>query len=82
MKTVDEWLTDMESESRACAPARGHSILVSGRVRVECEYLPKVDRLTWRVDDHVVTRELAGKALEHARKYKYAPFTAHKPSKG
>ena len=76
MKSVLDWLAEMETEAMAQAPARGRSVLVSGRVRIDCEYLPKVDMLNWQVDGCKADRETAGRALEHARAFKDLPFSA------
>ncbi|WP_158935058.1 hypothetical protein [Burkholderia sp. S171] len=78
MKTIYQWLSEMEAEAMACAPApaRGHVIFVSGRTRIDVKYQPKTDRLTWLVDNRVADREIASKALEHARAFKDLPFPA------
>ena len=78
MKTIYQWLAEMEAEAMAQAPARGHSVLVSGRTRIDCEYAPKTDKLRWQVDGCKADRELAAKALERARAFKDLPFSAAK----
>ena len=67
MKTIYQWLAEMEAEAMAQAPARGHSVLVSGRTRIDCTYQPKTDRLKWYVNNRMADREIASKALEQAR---------------
>jgi hypothetical protein len=77
VKTVEQWLTEMETSVAEAAPARGHSFLVSGITRIEIEQYRGVTR--WLVNNRVCDRECAGRALEHARKYKYTIFTDYPP---
>ena len=69
MKSIFDWLAEMEAEAMAQAPARGHAVLVSGRTRIDCTYQPKIGRLKWYVDNRIADRELAAKALKNARQY-------------
>ena len=67
MKSIFDWLAEMEAEAMAQAPARGHAVLVSGRTRIDCTYQPKIGRLKWYVNNRMADREIASKALEQAR---------------
>jgi hypothetical protein len=78
MKSVTQWLDDLESECREASPKRGHALLVSGRVRIECEFLPDVDQLSWWVNSRAVSRDTAARALAHARTYPDRPFVQYR----
>lgn len=77
MKSVEAWLSEMEAHVAAVAPARGHAFLISGVTRIEIEQYRGVVR--WLVNNRVCDRECAGRALEHARAYKYRPFVDYPP---
>lgn len=73
MKTVEALLTELETQVAETAPARGHAFLVSGVTRVEIEQLHGKTR--WLVNNRLADRECAGRAIEHARAFKYTVFT-------
>lgn len=78
MKSVTQWLDDLEAGARAAAPARGHEILISGRVRIEVQFLPADQRLSWMVNNRSTSRDTAARALAHARTYPDRPFVQYR----
>jgi hypothetical protein len=71
-KTVEEVLDDMASNAKA-APMLAHT-LVSGRVRIDVEWLADLQRASWRVNGRVASYAMASRALNHARLHPLVPF--------
>jgi hypothetical protein len=65
VKPATEVLAQMEINARA-APQLAHT-MVSGRLRLDVEYLPDLQRVSWRVNGRTVSRAMASRELEKAR---------------
>lgn len=73
MKTVQQWLTELENGAREPAPAHGHELLISGATTVQCSQDRGV--VTWTVNNRQVDRDTAGRALAFARAHPSGRFT-------
>jgi hypothetical protein len=73
LRPVEDLLTELETHVAETTPAPAHAFLVSGITRVEIEQLHGKTR--WLVNNRLADRECAGRAIEHARAFKYTVFT-------
>jgi hypothetical protein len=79
MRSIAEWMSELEQQARGGAPARGHAMLISGVTRIEVSCEAGSDRLQWAVNRREVVREVAERALAHARAWPKLAFTAYRP---
>ncbi|MFM0428201.1 hypothetical protein PQQ75_04225 [Paraburkholderia aspalathi] len=66
MLTAEEIISRLENEARTDGVAKP---FVSGRVRVDCEFVRDLAIFSWRIDGRTTTRQRAVQAIDEARRF-------------